>query len=143
MTVTYEAFVQQLRDVREAAGLTQDQLARRLKISRGSIGLYETAERRPPLDLAGRWAEVCHHRMVITFVDERTPNLGPLTDDEQLLIRCVRALQAPGLRELVLRLARALPGHDVARESLIRQLDLLESLSASVGAQAGRSASRG
>lgn len=45
-----ERFAKRLKDIREAAGLTQDQLAKELKVSRGAISYYEKAERTPDIE---------------------------------------------------------------------------------------------
>ena len=44
-----ERFAERLRDLREAAGLTQKQLADELGVSRGSISYYENCERVPDI----------------------------------------------------------------------------------------------
>lgn len=44
-----ERFAERLRDLREAAGLTQKQLADKLGVSRGSISYYENCERVPDI----------------------------------------------------------------------------------------------
>ena len=49
-----ERFAKRLKDIREAAGLTQDQLAKELKVSRGAISYYEKAERTPDIEFLDR-----------------------------------------------------------------------------------------
>ena len=45
-----QTFAQRLRGLREAAGLTQKELAERLKYSRGSISYYENCDRVPDIE---------------------------------------------------------------------------------------------
>lgn len=45
-----KCFAKRLKDIREAAGVTQDQLAKELKVSRGAISYYEKAERTPDIE---------------------------------------------------------------------------------------------
>lgn len=45
-----------LKTLREEIGLTQDELADRLEIGRGSIGMYEIGKRMPPADILVKMA---------------------------------------------------------------------------------------
>ena len=45
-----ERFAKRLKEIREAAGLTQAQLASELKVSRGAISYYEKGERTPDIE---------------------------------------------------------------------------------------------
>lgn len=45
-----ERFARRLRQLREAAGLTQEQFAKELKVSRGAISYYEKGERTPDIE---------------------------------------------------------------------------------------------
>ena len=45
-----ESFAKRLKEIREAAGLTQAQLASELKVSRGAISYYEKGERTPDIE---------------------------------------------------------------------------------------------
>ena len=45
-----DVFSKRLKELREAAGLTQEQLAQKLKVSRGTISFYEKGERTPDIE---------------------------------------------------------------------------------------------
>lgn len=45
-----EKFAKRLKQLRETAGLTQEQFAKELKVSRGSISYYEKGERTPDIE---------------------------------------------------------------------------------------------
>lgn len=45
-----ECFAERLKKLRETAKLTQEQLAKELKVSRGAIGYYEKGERTPDIE---------------------------------------------------------------------------------------------
>lgn len=45
-----ERFAKRLKEIREASGLTQTQLASELKVSRGAISYYENGERTPDIE---------------------------------------------------------------------------------------------
>lgn len=49
-----KSFAERLKELREIAGLSQDQLAKYLKVSRGSISYYENAERTPDIEFLDR-----------------------------------------------------------------------------------------
>ena len=42
-------FAKRLKQIRETAGLTQEQFAKELKVSRGTISYYEKGERTPDI----------------------------------------------------------------------------------------------
>lgn len=46
-----------LRDLREAKGLTQDQLAKKVKVNRVSVSQWETGEHEPSLPTIGKIGE--------------------------------------------------------------------------------------
>lgn len=50
-------FSKRLKQIREASGLTQAQLASELKVSRGAISYYENGERTPDIEFLGSLAE--------------------------------------------------------------------------------------
>ena len=44
-----DMFAKRLKELRETAGLTQEQLAKELKVSRGAISYYEKGGRTPDI----------------------------------------------------------------------------------------------
>lgn len=50
MSYVKERFATRLKELRDAAGLTQEQLAKELKVSRGAISYYEKGERTPDIE---------------------------------------------------------------------------------------------
>lgn len=116
----------QLRAAREAAGLTQIELARRLGVSRGAVGNYETDQRPLPMYIAERWAAACGCR-VETLVLPEAERITRLPSAEVLAI--VEALQAQTAedqrlcRRIVLALGRA---HPLAKLAAGHAADLLE-----------------
>lgn len=52
-----EKFSKRLKEIREASGLTQAQLASELKVSRGAISYYENGERTPDIEFLDSLAE--------------------------------------------------------------------------------------
>ena len=63
----YKALGAQLRRIREAAGLRQEDLARELGCSRPSVVAYEQGRGRPKLALLHAWSMHCRHRLVLSF----------------------------------------------------------------------------
>lgn len=51
---------------RHDAGLTQRDVARRLGLSLGAVGNFETGIRRPHLDTAAAWADAVGLRLTLT-----------------------------------------------------------------------------
>ena len=52
-----DMFAKRLKELREAAGLTQEQLAKELKVSRGAISYYEKGDRTPDIEFLDSVAE--------------------------------------------------------------------------------------
>lgn len=50
MSYATEKFAKRLKQLRETAGLTQEQFAKELKVSRGAISYYEKGERTPDIE---------------------------------------------------------------------------------------------
>lgn len=101
-----KAFAIRLKELREAAGMTQAEFADELGVSRGSIGYYEKNERVPdinflfnvaqkfnlPFDyLMGESASFLHERTAISEIlclsDRAIENIIELDDFEQILSR--------------------------------------------------------
>jgi transcriptional regulator with XRE-family HTH domain len=104
-------FGAELRRLRLARGVSQDQLAAMVLHSRGLVAAVELGERWPPRDLADRCDEVLHGCGVIT-------RLWPLVDQERRGVRRIVAevgseVRVADLRELVLRPAM-LTGADLS-----------------------------
>lgn len=49
-----------LRDLREKAGMTQQQLAKHIGVSKATVSLYELHERLPPADVLANAAALFH-----------------------------------------------------------------------------------
>lgn len=54
-----------LREARDEAGWTQEQLARRLGCSQQAVAQAERAQANPTIDLMRRWAEATGRRLVV------------------------------------------------------------------------------
>lgn len=52
-----DMFAKRLKELRETAGLTQEQLAKELKVSRGAISYYEKGDRTPDIEFLDSVAE--------------------------------------------------------------------------------------
>ena len=50
-------FAKRLKEVREAAGMTQAQLASELNVSRGAISYYEKGERTPDIEFLDSFSD--------------------------------------------------------------------------------------
>lgn len=98
-----------LRQIRDHAGLSQDDVAKATGVGRSQISLIETSARQTTLDVLIRWAAACEHDVVLV----------PNSDGGAALSALVGAD-----RELVLRLAEVLPRlPEALREDLESRLD--------------------
>ncbi len=68
-----ERFSKRLKELRETAGLTQEQLAKELKVSRGAISYYEKGERTPDIEFLDSVAE--YFQIPLEFAMGYTNNL--------------------------------------------------------------------
>lgn len=66
-------FSQRLKEIREASGLTQAQLASELNVSRGAISYYEKGERTPDIEFLHSLA--MHFELPLDFVMGYTDNI--------------------------------------------------------------------
>ena len=57
----------QLRNKRQAAGMTQTDVARLVGVTTGSISGYENGQRDPSLAVLTRWAEVLGMKIILTM----------------------------------------------------------------------------
>lgn len=68
-----DVFAKRLKELRETAELTQEQLAKELKVSRGAISYYEKGERTPDIEFLDSVAEYFH--LPLDFVMGYTSNI--------------------------------------------------------------------
>lgn len=61
-----------LRDARTAAGLTQDEMARRMGVTQQAIAQAERWAANPTVGLMLGWAEACNATLEILFIPART-----------------------------------------------------------------------
>ncbi|RLE28016.1 MAG: hypothetical protein DRJ65_01020 [Acidobacteria bacterium] len=66
-----------LRSARQDAGLTQNQLAERLKISQQAVSLTERWGANPTAELMFAWAQACERRLELRFSDLERPRTRP------------------------------------------------------------------
>lgn len=82
-----------LRGIRQAAGLTQDQLGTRLGISRAHVSRLETGAREIDLSVADEWLSACNYTLsVVPAGDELVTQLGKLEPEDRELIRRLTAV---------------------------------------------------
>ena len=55
-----EIFPIKLKNERDLLGITQEEMAKRLNISRSSYSLYESGKRQPDIDKLGQIADICN-----------------------------------------------------------------------------------
>lgn len=79
-----QSFARRLRGLREAAGLTQGELADKLGVSRGSISYYETGERVPDIVFLGRASN--YFGVGISFLLGQSENQNPSNEELGLFI---------------------------------------------------------
>lgn len=119
--MTYSELGAALRAMRESRGISREEMAQALGCTRGAVAHYEAGRRKIPIDHIDAWGRLCDRTLSIEFLrtsDESAAALARLN-------RAIRAL-SPAHQELVIRLAESLPGHDVAREGVLRQIEVLE-----------------
>lgn len=92
-----------LRQMREAAGLTQGELGARLGISKATVSRMENGTRRVQLEVVERWALACGFRLLVVdgITDQLISDAAALADaDAELAARLVALLPAltPELR---------------------------------------------
>lgn len=124
--VEYTVLGEQLRAMRQRAGLTSVQLAGRLGVSYAAVNNYEHGRRKIPLPLAERWARECGSQLELTVSNEAGAVPAGLTRREHELLEAVRLLASAEI-DMVLALARVLPGHPVARQAVRAAVDVLAS----------------
>ena len=73
MSHATENFAKRLRGVRKAAGLSQDELAKELGVSRGAISYYETGERTPDIEFLDAFST--YFNLPLDFALGQTQNL--------------------------------------------------------------------
>lgn len=70
-----ERFAKRLKEIREAAGLTQAQFASELKVSRGTISYYEKGERTPDIEFLDSLYAYFECNLSIDFILGNTDNM--------------------------------------------------------------------
>lgn len=75
-------FGERIRNLRQAKGLTQEELAEASKVSRVSIGFYERENRVPPVDIALAIAKVLNTSVEYIMTGHLALD-GPTAEDEQ------------------------------------------------------------
>lgn len=112
-----------LREVREAAKLTQLQLAERVGLKQAHVSAIEVGRRATTTEKLAKWIEVCGAHLVIeppSAADPLTPLLdaarGLPGEDLELLIRVARVLPLldPGTREREVRFLEMRAGAEEA-----------------------------
>lgn len=70
-----ERFAKRLKEIREAAGLTQAQFASELKVSRGTISYYEKGERTPDIEFLDSLDNYFAGNLSLDFILGNTDNM--------------------------------------------------------------------
>ena len=113
-----------LKSLRKAQGLTQDELAKILKISRSTIGMYENGSREPDYETLENIAD--YFNVDIDYLLGRTnkttilPNHYYLNDETRQIAQ--EAFENPELR-ILFRVAR-----DIPPERLRAHIDFMKTL---------------
>lgn len=82
-------FAERFKQLREESGLTQEELARRLGVSKGTVGNYESGSRTPrKLDDLNSLAD--YFNVEIDYLLGRTNNRPEFSLEEQWVIFCYR-----------------------------------------------------
>ena len=92
------AFCDRLKHLRIEAGLTQDELAKRLGVAKSTISMYERGERRPDFELAEAIADFFDVKLTYLVGnspeekerDAKFKNTIALTDSERDLLMAFR-----------------------------------------------------
>ena len=113
-----------LKSLRKAQGLTQDELAKILKISRSTIGMYENGSREPDYETLENIAD--YFNVDIDYLLGRTnkttilPNYYYLNDETRQIAQ--EAFENPELR-ILFKVAR-----DIPPERLRAHIDFMKTL---------------
>ena len=82
------AFKDRLKDIRESARLTQEELATKMGVSKGTIGNYETGRRAPDPEMLELIADIFN--VDVDYLLGRTNTLPVLNLEEKWIIDCYR-----------------------------------------------------
>lgn len=101
-----------LQKAREARGLSQRELARRLGVSNSTISGWENFDKHPEIDNFARWARELGMRLVVDLEEDEAGRVPVLVSEP--VVEIARAIDAldDDSRRLVRRLVRALPLND-------------------------------
>ena len=80
---------ERIKQLREEANLTQEQLAAKLGLTKGAVGNYETGARRPDGEIQEAIADLFN--VELDYLNGRTNNRPEFSLEEQWLIGCYRA----------------------------------------------------
>jgi transcriptional regulator with XRE-family HTH domain len=105
MAALEQAVGRSVRDARKRAGLTQEQLAQKIRVETTTLSRYETARRPFSLEMLERVAEALDVT-VGSLIDDRSA-VPELSKDEEGLVRTYRGLSARQ-RRIALWLVREL-----------------------------------
>jgi len=108
--VTYVELARILREAREHAKLTQQELAERLGVTRPAVTHFEQNRRKPSLTIIEKWATICGRRLRLDLIDPQNDDFTPSAFEVDLLRR-IRRLP-DGERGLVDSLIKVLPRLD-------------------------------
>ncbi len=89
-------FGKRIKELRQSAGMTQQQLAERIWVSKAAISNYELYDRNPSPEILIKLAKVFHVSTdyLLGVEDEETPTLklNDLTDEDIQILKDVAAL---------------------------------------------------
>lgn len=94
-----------LRNAREDAGLTHQEVAERIGLTAAGYGHYERGKRLPPVDQLIKLSEVLGRS--INYLLDMPATKSDLSADEEEMVRYFRAIHEPRIRESLLLMARA------------------------------------
>ncbi len=93
-----------MRELRKAAGLTQDEVAKYLNIERQTYCNYENQNRTPPLEIVLRLSDYYHVSVdyLLRESEETTAHaLFPLSSAEEAYLRSFRSLTPQSQKEVL------------------------------------------
>lgn len=102
-------FAYKLKSLRELNGWSQEELARRLEVSRSKIGNYEQGTREPSFEDLEAIADVFN--CTICYLVGGEDNVSPLSKEDSELLDLFRNLNPAGRKQL-LKMARLFAGSE-------------------------------
>jgi len=94
MSFWKQEFPQRLKELREDIGVTQEEFARKISITRQSLSYYEKGERLPDIDILGRICDAtgCSASYLLGFAENSIPSHEGLSESLTMSDEAIHAL---------------------------------------------------